>query len=55
MGRLGDPVGFESLEEGRASQRKFANLSFDAAGFGHVKPIAYDASKFPDAGDTTST
>jgi len=31
---LGDPVGFESLEEGRASQRKVATLSFDAAGFG---------------------
>ena len=41
---LGDPVGFESLEEGRASQRKLANLSFDAAGFGHGKPIARDAS-----------
>jgi hypothetical protein len=32
---LGDPVGFESLKEGRASQRKLARLSFDAAGFGH--------------------
>jgi glyoxylase-like metal-dependent hydrolase (beta-lactamase superfamily II) len=31
---LGDPVGFENLEEGRASQRKLAGLSFDAAGFG---------------------
>ena len=41
---LGDPVGFESLEEGRASQRKLATLSFDAAGFGHGKPIARDAS-----------
>ncbi|HEY2528512.1 MAG TPA: MBL fold metallo-hydrolase [Xanthobacteraceae bacterium] len=41
---LGDPVGFESLEEGRASQRKLAGLSFDAAGFGHGKPIARDAS-----------
>jgi hypothetical protein len=28
---LGDPVGFESLEEGRASQRKVASLSFEAA------------------------
>jgi glyoxylase-like metal-dependent hydrolase (beta-lactamase superfamily II) len=37
---LGDPVGFESLEDGRASQRKLASLSFDAAGFGHGKPIA---------------
>ena len=41
---LADPVGFENLEEGRASQRKLANLSFDAAGFGHGKPIARDAS-----------
>jgi hypothetical protein len=41
---LGDPVGFESLEEGRASQRKLANLSFDAVGFGHGGPIARDAS-----------
>ena len=41
---LGDPVGFESLEEGRASQRKLASLPFDAAGFGHGKPIARDAS-----------
>jgi glyoxylase-like metal-dependent hydrolase (beta-lactamase superfamily II) len=40
---LGDPVGFESLEEGRASQRKLAGLSFDAAGFGHGKPISRDA------------
>jgi glyoxylase-like metal-dependent hydrolase (beta-lactamase superfamily II) len=41
---LGDPVGFESLEEGRASQRELASLSFNAAGFGHGKPIAHDAS-----------
>jgi glyoxylase-like metal-dependent hydrolase (beta-lactamase superfamily II) len=41
---LGDPVGFENLEEGRASQRKLAGLSFNAAGFGHGKPIARDAS-----------
>jgi glyoxylase-like metal-dependent hydrolase (beta-lactamase superfamily II) len=41
---LGDPVGFESLEEGRASQRKLASLSFDAAGFGHGKPVTHDAS-----------
>jgi len=41
---LGDPVGFESLDDGRASQRKLASLSFDAAGFGHGKPIARDAS-----------
>jgi hypothetical protein len=41
---LGDPVGFESLEQGRASQRKLASLSFDAAGFGHGAPIARDAA-----------
>jgi glyoxylase-like metal-dependent hydrolase (beta-lactamase superfamily II) len=41
---LGDPVGFECLEEGRASQRKLAGLSFDAAGFGHGVPIAREAS-----------
>jgi glyoxylase-like metal-dependent hydrolase (beta-lactamase superfamily II) len=41
---LGDPVGFESLEEGRESQRKLASLSFDAACFGHGRPIARDAS-----------
>jgi glyoxylase-like metal-dependent hydrolase (beta-lactamase superfamily II) len=43
---LGDPVGFENLEEGRASQRKLAGLSFDAAGFGHGAPIARDASTY---------
>jgi glyoxylase-like metal-dependent hydrolase (beta-lactamase superfamily II) len=41
---LDDPIGFESLQEGRASQRKLASLSFDAAGFGHGKPISRDAS-----------
>jgi glyoxylase-like metal-dependent hydrolase (beta-lactamase superfamily II) len=41
---LADPVGFENLDEGRASQRKLADLSFDAVGFGHGKPIAYNAS-----------
>jgi len=41
---LRDPVGFESLDQGRASQGKLASLSFDAAGFGHGKPIAHDAS-----------
>ncbi len=47
---LGDPIGFESLEQGRASQRKLADLSFastsafDAAGFGHGAPIVHDAS-----------
>jgi hypothetical protein len=41
---LGDPLGFESLKEGRASQRKLATLSFDAVGFGHGGPIAQHAS-----------
>ncbi len=41
---LGDPIGFENLEEGRASQCKLASLSFDAAGFGHGKPITRSAS-----------
>ena len=41
---LGDPVGFENLEEGRTSQRKLTTLSIDAVGFGHGKPITRDAS-----------
>ena len=41
---LGDPLGFENLQEGRASQRKLGSLSFEAVGFGHGQPIAYDAS-----------
>jgi hypothetical protein len=41
---LGDPVGFENLDDGRASQRKISELSFDVAGFGHGAPIARDAS-----------
>ncbi len=32
---LGDPVGFEDIEEGRRSQRKLAGLRFNAAVFGH--------------------
>jgi len=41
---LGDPIGFESVEEGRASQRRLAGLSFDAAGFGHGGSVVHDAS-----------
>jgi len=41
---LGDPAGFKSLEEDRASQRKVASLPFDAVGFGHGEPISRDAS-----------
>jgi hypothetical protein len=35
---LRDPAGFDNLNEGRTS-RKLASLLFDAAGFGHTKPI----------------
>ncbi len=42
---LGDPIGFESLQQGRASQRKVASLFFEVAGFGHGAPITRDASK----------
>ncbi len=40
---FGDPLGFENIEEGRASQRKLAGLSFDAVGFGHGKTIDRNA------------
>jgi glyoxylase-like metal-dependent hydrolase (beta-lactamase superfamily II) len=40
---LGDPLGFENLKEGRASQSKLADLSFDAVGFGHGGTITRDA------------
>ena len=53
---LGDPIGFESLEEGRASQGKLASFSFDAVGFGHGEPIAHDASmRFRNKGGKKST
>ena len=52
---LGDPVGFENLNNGRASQRKLAGLSFDAAGFGHGAPIDRDAwTRFRDKWGTKS-
>ena len=41
---LGDPVGFENIEEGRRSQRKIAALRFDAVVFGHGKAIRAGAS-----------
>src|ERR1700760_1693452 len=41
---LADPIGFENLAEGRASQRKLASLSFEIAGFGHGSPITREAS-----------
>jgi glyoxylase-like metal-dependent hydrolase (beta-lactamase superfamily II) len=40
---LSDPLGFENLKDGRASQSKLAGLSFDAVGFGHGKTITRDA------------
>lgn len=43
---LGDPVGFESLELGRESQRKVASLSFEVATFGHGAHLSHDASTF---------
>ena len=42
---LGDPVGFENVEEGRRSQRKVAALRFDAAVFGHGQAIRSAASE----------
>ena len=42
---LDDPVGFEDIEEGRRSQRKVAALRFDAAVFGHGRPICSGASE----------
>lgn len=42
---LGDPVGFEDIEEGRRSQRKVATFRFNAAVFGHGRPIHSGASE----------
>ncbi len=42
---LGDPVGFEDIEEGRRSQRKLAGLRFNAAVFGHGRAIRSGASE----------
>ena len=42
---IGDPVGFEDIEEGRRSQRKIAALRFDAAAFGHGQAIHSGASE----------
>jgi hypothetical protein len=45
---LGDPVGFEDIEEGRRSERKVSALRFDAAVFGHGQAISSGASeRFP--------
>jgi len=58
---LGDLVGFESLKEGRASQRKVAGLWFDAAGSAmaclspvmrqRVSAISGARNRLPDIGD----
>ena len=42
---LGDPVGFEDMEEGRRSQRKVAAVRFDAAAFGHGSVIRSGAAE----------
>lgn len=43
---LGDPLGFEDVKMGRASQRKLAGLSFDAVGFGHGNPVVRDGTQY---------
>ena len=40
---IGDPLGFEDIEDGRRSQRKLAGLTFEAACFGHGSPITSGA------------
>ena len=42
---LGDPIGFEDIEEGRRSQRKVAALRFATAVFGHGSAIRTGASR----------
>jgi glyoxylase-like metal-dependent hydrolase (beta-lactamase superfamily II) len=42
---LGDPVGFKDIEEGRRGLRKVATLRFNAAVFGHGRPIHSGASE----------
>ena len=41
---LADPIGFEDEAEGRRSQRRIAELDFDAVAFGHGPAITSDAS-----------
>jgi glyoxylase-like metal-dependent hydrolase (beta-lactamase superfamily II) len=43
MAGVSDPLGFEDRELGRASQRKLASLTFQAAAFGHGGAIPRDA------------
>jgi hypothetical protein len=48
---LGDPVGFESLEEGRASQRKLASLScLSPAMLRRVSAISAEGNRLPGRG-----
>jgi glyoxylase-like metal-dependent hydrolase (beta-lactamase superfamily II) len=42
---VSDPLGFEDFAQGRASQRKLASLTFEAAAFGHGRAISADAMK----------
>lgn len=42
---LGDPLGFEDEAEGRRSQRRLADLRFEAIAFGHGRPIRREASR----------
>ena len=42
---VGDPIGFEDIAEGRRSQRKLANLDFEAVCFGHGGPITASAKE----------
>ena len=41
---LGDPIGFEDLRAGRASQQRLAAIEFDVAAFGHGPAITGGAS-----------
>jgi glyoxylase-like metal-dependent hydrolase (beta-lactamase superfamily II) len=43
MAGVNDPLGFEDLDLGRASQRHLASLTFQAAAFGHGAAITRDA------------
>lgn len=40
---LGDPIGFEAIADGRASQQRLAGLAFEAVGFGHGGVMTRDA------------
>lgn len=41
---LGDPLGFEDIDQGRQSQHKIASLDFEAIAFGHGRAIKRAAS-----------